>query len=779
MRYLSVCSGIEAATVAWHPLGWEPVAFAEIDPFACAVLEHHYPSVPNLGDMNNITMEMISELLECKHAKPQKRVPGSDHDVSGGDVAGGDIAILRDNPSIHVGVDAPSPHSDEAATQTCGEQSLLQGDSGRQASDSSGREGCGRRSPDEADDMPTVRKSAGIQKREGRHRGASRGLQQAAACHVAVPEVPSSASCGQGGIDLVVAGFPCQDLSVAGLRKGLVDDAGNTTRSGLFFAIARLCDRLGQRWTLLENVPGLLSSHKGRDFAVVVGTLVGADVDIPDGGWRNTGVAVGPKGLVEWCVLDAQWFGVPQRRRRVFIIRDSGNWQDRPPVLFERDCLSGNPPPSREAGKGVARDVAACLNSGGNNGGFRTEPGEHLVAFGGNNTSGPIAAAAVNAKGGAGRMDFETETSVVGPLCSHSAEHGHAMTTQQAVDAGQIVPVAFHARQDPDVPGEVTHPLDTDGGTNVVAFQDVAQPIRSNGYNNSDPGMEARMHVQHGMHVRRLLPVECCRLQGFPSIINRITVNLCLDHQKTDVLAAIRCRRSQGDALPVCGEEIPAFARSADLHLWSDLESRAAPVAVHVRLLRETPVVLLRSLGKWYSLASSVGPQNSSPHPMPSGGSAQAVAHTWHTLGAAIRTGGAESQESSRGFILQENGGWHVAGYGLESMATVSDAIDISSEVPSIISNHGQRTGAYDLKAATLLCSALNAIGSYIPERTSRPSSFSIVVDIETDYLDIIYRGKPAADGPRYRALGNSMAVPVMRWIGERIDKVRLLTGER
>ncbi|MCR4288452.1 MAG: DNA cytosine methyltransferase [Deltaproteobacteria bacterium] len=223
MIYGSVCSGIEAATVAWEPLGWKAAWFSEIEPFPCAVLQHHYPDVPNLGDMYG----------------------------------------------IKVGTNVNK-------TDT---------------------------------------------------------------------------------LNIIIGGFPCQDLSVAGKRSGLIDEKGQATRSGLFFRIADLCDTIGQRWTLLENVPGLLSSKQGRDFAEVVGTLSGAEISVPPGGWENAGFALGPKGLVEWAILDAQYFGVPQRRRRVFIIRDSGNWQDRPPLLLERHSLSGYAPPSRKKGERVAPTV--------------------------------------------------------------------------------------------------------------------------------------------------------------------------------------------------------------------------------------------------------------------------------------------------------------------------------------------------------------------------------------------------------------------------------------
>lgn len=229
MKYMSLFSGIEAATVAWHPLGWEPVAFAEIEPFPCAVLAHHYPGVPNLGSVTDITDDQIKAL---------------------------------------------------------------------------------------------------------------------------------------GHIDVVVGGSPCQDLSVAGKRSGLAGE-----RSGLFHEQIRIFNaaRLfcGARWLVWENVPGAFSSNQGRDFAVVAGSMAGCDLDVPEDGWGTEGVALGDNGLVEWCVLDAQWFGVAQRRRRVFAVLDVGDWADRPPVLLERDGLRGDSPPSREQGKEVATCLSARSKGGG------------------------------------------------------------------------------------------------------------------------------------------------------------------------------------------------------------------------------------------------------------------------------------------------------------------------------------------------------------------------------------------------------------------------------
>jgi DNA (cytosine-5)-methyltransferase 1 len=187
MNYLSVCSGIEAATVAWHSLGWKPVAFSEIEKFPSEVLQHHYPKVPNVGDMTKFKEWNI------------------------------------------------------------------------------------------------------------------------------------------GTIDLFVGGTPCQSFSVAGLRKGLDDPRGN-----LMLTYLAIAAKHQPTWIVWENVPGVLSSGGGEDFATFLRGL----------GECGYGFA--------YRVLDAQYFGVAQRRRRVFVIGCLGNWQRAAAVLFDASSLSGNPAPIRE-----------------------------------------------------------------------------------------------------------------------------------------------------------------------------------------------------------------------------------------------------------------------------------------------------------------------------------------------------------------------------------------------------------------------------------------------
>ena len=377
MRYLSICSGIEAASVAWHPLGWRPAAFAEIDAFPSAVLAHRFPDVPNLGD----------------------------------------ITKFKDWPDADV--------------------------------------------------------------------------------------------------DVLVGGTPCQSFSVAGLRKGLDDPRGN-----LMLTFGAIAARYRPRWLVWENVPGVLSSHGGRDFGSFLGML----------GQIGYGFA--------YRVLDAQYVrvdgygrAVPQRRQRVFVVGCLGDWRRAAAVLLERESLRGDPAPGRKARQDVAgtitggaasnspgagyeqgRIVAGTLQCSGKAAGSATQQDAEsglLVAFGGNCTSGPIeVATACRAKGGSGHGDFESETFIAFSCKDHGADAGQVSPTLRAMGHG-----ASHAN--------------AGGRVAVCAIQ--AGACRENpetgpdGVGVSDSGvaytLEARAEVQAvqaSTHVRRLTPRECERLQGFP-----------------------------------------------------------------------------------------------------------------------------------------------------------------------------------------------------------------------------------------------------------------------
>jgi DNA (cytosine-5)-methyltransferase 1 len=248
MIYGSVCSGIEAATVAWGDMGWQPAWFAEIDPFCSSLLKCRYPNVKNYGDFTEI----------------------------------GDDA---------------------------------------------------------------------------------------------------------GSIDLLCGGTPCQDFSVAGLRAGLDGARGNLT-----LEFVKLAGRLRPRWLVWENVPGVLSIDGGRAFGAFLG-----------------GLAELGYGFA-YRILNAQHFGVPQRRRRVFVVGYLGDWRPAAAVLFESHCLSGYPPPHREAGQATAPTLGAGPVSGGRTYGTDADSADSLI---------PATALCLNAKGGGGRIDGESETFVVAPLTSN------------------------------------------------------------------------------------------------------------------------------------------------------------------------------------------------------------------------------------------------------------------------------------------------------------------------------------------------------------------------
>ena len=147
---------------------------------------------------------------------------------------------------------------------------------------------------------------------------------------------------GYGSVDLLVGGTPCQSFSVAGLRGGLDDPRGN-----LALRFVQLVGVLRPSWVVWENVPGVLSSNGGRDF----GTFLGALAELGYG--------------FAYRVLDAQWFGVAQRRRRVFVVAHARDWRRAAAVLFERESLCGNPPTRGKTWEGVARSTASSLTSSG------------------------------------------------------------------------------------------------------------------------------------------------------------------------------------------------------------------------------------------------------------------------------------------------------------------------------------------------------------------------------------------------------------------------------
>ena len=168
-------------------------------------------------------------------------------------------------------------------------------------------------------------------------------------------------------VDIICAGSPCQNLSQAGNRKGL-----QGSESSLFFEATRVFREMRDathgkypRFFVWENVFGALSSNKGSDFQAVLEEIGQTEIPIPPNGkWANAGLAELPQCQIAWRVLDAQYWGVPQRRKRIFLVADFGG-QCAGEILFEREGVSGDSTASKGAGEGATRRTADCARTPG------------------------------------------------------------------------------------------------------------------------------------------------------------------------------------------------------------------------------------------------------------------------------------------------------------------------------------------------------------------------------------------------------------------------------
>lgn len=277
-------------------------------------------------------------------------------------------------------------------------------------------------------------------------------------------------------VDLLVAGFPCQDFSIAGMRKSLAGARGNLTLFGVML-IHELRKRCRIRAVLLEQVPDILNT-KDNAFGALLGGLVGHDAPLvsplPGGRWPNAGVADGPLGQAVWRVEDAQYSGVPQRRERVFVVASFGDGPDPVPVLLERQGLSRDPPSRRKAGEGVARPLTAGSPGGS---GYRldADTAENLI---------PTAEVAptLRAKHNAShRIDSDTYVAhVAGTLTANGKAAGSA--TQQDAEQGLLVPVAF----------------ENGGHFGALRQTEVGAPLRAAGGDTGDGGETLIAHTLRG-----------------------------------------------------------------------------------------------------------------------------------------------------------------------------------------------------------------------------------------------------------------------------------------
>jgi len=393
MNYLSVCSGIEAATVAWHDMGWKPIGFSEIEKFPSQLLQHHYPHVTNYGDMTKFKEWNINE-----------------------------------------------------------------------------------------------------------------------------------------PVNLLVGGTPCQSFSVAGLRKGLEDPRGN-----LMLTYLGIADHFKPKWLLWENVPGVLSSNGGEDFACFL------------------------KGLAElgygfaYRVLDAQHFGVPQRRRRVFVVGCFGDWRSAAKVLFESESLCRDITPSREKRKETTSFTTSSFGSYSKGVGTIRANGGDIGGGSENLYVPPLAHCLQTTSNDYSRADgFNMITQVyeTHPADSRVKEMGdvcQTVTSRWGTGGGNVpIALAQNIKIEPTV-WDTTNITSPQNGSNPkpnypchtlakgqhaplltgIAVHGVEYPISWDSELNPNinkmgtlmrGGQGGRMDgvMQTNMKVRRLTPIECERLQGFP-----------------------------------------------------------------------------------------------------------------------------------------------------------------------------------------------------------------------------------------------------------------------
>ena len=575
ISYGSVCSGIEAASVAWEVLGFIPAWFSQFDPehkykngpdFPSAVLAHHWPEVPNLGDMTKLAAKMRAAEM-----------------------------------------DAP---------------------------------------------------------------------------------------------DILVGGTPCQAFSVAGARAGLSDPRGKLTISYGELADAiddrRAAAGLPPAIIVWENVPGVLSS-KDNAFGAFLGLLAGEDCELQPPGkrWANAGCVLRGKRAIAWRILDAQYFGVAQRRRRVFVVASARTDIDPTEILFERDGVRRDTAPSRRAGQAVAgtpgngvkvgshwdnpANPHPTLNQSHNIGGIG-QSNQELFSQRGT----PIIAMA-HGQGGA---EIKTDDSAPTLTCNHEApivfsSNGHAsfapgVNALRAKSVADHETLAVHGTQDPDTLKDMAHTLGRNHGQEnaVIAF--------SSKDNGQDAANELSPTLRAGGHSTSHANA------GAPP-----AVAYSLQH------AQIGRKDTVGPQGKGWNEEV---GFTLDSRADADADADAVAVAFAFQ-----PGNLTRQAGA--APSDEVFPTLKSDHGR---GMSDQFPHVLHRM--AVRRLTPVECERLQGF--PDN----------HTLIPTEKRKQITTEEYAYLRHH-------------------------FPNMTAEEA----------------YR--LAADGPRYKAIGNSMAVPVMRWIGERIMK--------
>lgn len=392
MKYISVCSGIEACSMAWKELGWEALAFSEIEEFPRTVLQHYYPNVPLYGDFTELK------------------------------------------------------------------------------------------------DMDWI-----------------------------------------GNADLLVGGTPCQSFSIAGLRKSLTDDRGNLSLQ--FIRLANAIDNIrydvGQEGAtiLWENVPGVLSTEDNA-FGTFLAGLCGSDTPINPTreGWSYSGVVHGPQRTAAWRVLDAQYFGLAQRRRRVFVLASSGSrrWDCANALLPITQSMSWNPRPCRKEGQTPTTTTRNTTKD-------RSSKAIDTTGYQGdrlydtNDAFGTLPSQGGNNGGGAGGLVAQPNE-VAGTLRARD-RFGIGFDDESKLIAVQNSQTRKGHCNGKGWNDDVMFTLDSQE-PHTIAFNHDAGQFGAAPTKDHTPTLRAKPDQGTGLNdakgIRRLTPKECERLQGFPDDFTKI-----------------------------------------------------------------------------------------------------------------------------------------------------------------------------------------------------------------------------------------------------------------
>lgn len=609
MKFGSVCSGIEAASVAWHPLGWRAAWFAEVDRAASEVLAYRFPDVVNHGDMTTL--------------------PGM---------------VLRRE------IEAP---------------------------------------------------------------------------------------------DALVGGTPCQAFSVAGRREGLADARGQLTLS--YVDLADAIDRVraddGDQPCIIvwENVPGVLSS-KDNAFGCFLAGLAGEDVPLEPPGkkWGNAGVVLGPKRAIAWRIIDAQYVGLAQRRRRVFVVASAREGFDPAAILLEFDGVRRDSAPRREAGEGTTHATAPCL----------TSSGRGVERTGDTRGQDPVVEDCDDGIGGDVRVKWPAD--VASTLNAHFGEKQGL--EDQHVNSGCPLfvphPIAVHGTQDPLTLIDQTFPLGRNSAQeNVICFS--SKDYGADAADDLSPTLRAGGHTES--HANAGIP---------PAVAYAFQPRIARNGRGdmgdlVNALTAQAGETGKGDAAPCVAYAIQERAVCENPDAGPDgigVRSDGAAYTLEARTVPQAVAVLPFDTTQLTDPRNGSNPQWGDPcHPMARTAHPPAVCVTepvTHTLKA-------------EGFDASEDGtgrGQPIVNYVPHVCPTLRAGGNATG---------GDRPPGTDVDTADSNVVVNMAVRRLMPVECERLQGFP-------DNWTLVPTGKqrkPAADGPRYKQLGNSMAVNVMRWIGQRIAR--------